>query len=110
MLPRAIGLTGAAMPGEPPTSVTVSKYSQPLPGSAICDDLDLTDLGAEGSIPPPRCRHHVAHSPGDRGRGPLRLWSRRRKRPLAYKRPEASLVCARARMDRHCDRDDHRPV
>jgi tellurite resistance protein TerC len=90
MLPRAIGLAEAAMPGLPPTSVTVRKYSQPSPRSARRDGPDLTDCAQRGVFLAPRCRHHVTQSRAtgaaglcDFGRdGGRDLWRISDRRPL----------------------------
>jgi tellurite resistance protein TerC len=70
MLPRAIGLAeGAVGPISvtvtplqlTPGVVTVRKYSGPSRYCGRLRRLRPDRLTAEGSIPPPRCRHHVAH-------------------------------------------------
>src|ERR1700761_7089399 len=74
MLPRAIGLVEAPMPVVGPTSVTatplqstsgiatIRKYSGSSGSCGRHRRLRPDTLTAEGSIPPPRCRHHVTQN------------------------------------------------
>ncbi len=66
-------------------------------------------LIAEGSIPPPRSRHHVAHH---RVTGPraFAYWLRRWKRPLVVNDRRSPLARLLARVDRHPGRDDRSPA